>query len=78
MAVPILRGADMTPKPDLHVAAHGTRGDHRPFRSCPCRPLECVELTGGPMGRIVLVHRDLEPVPVLRRIVSRDERNGAA
>jgi len=58
----------MTSKPPIHVLPIGARGDHRPFRTCPCRPYECVELLGGPLGRVVLVHRDLEPVPVLRRV----------
>ena len=53
----------------LHVAPHGTRGDHRASQLCPCRPLECVELLAGTEGRIVYVHRDVAPVvPTLRRV----------
>jgi len=54
--------------------AHGTTGDHRPLRSCPCRPYECVELMGGPLGRVVILHRDLAPqeeAAVLRRVVGK-------
>jgi len=47
--------------PDLHVWAPGTTGAHQPYRACPCRPVECHELTAGTSGRIVLVHRDTTP-----------------
>jgi hypothetical protein len=45
----------------VHVLPVDARGDHRPYASCPCRPVECHELTAGTSGRIVLVHRDTTP-----------------
>ena len=72
----------MTRPPDLHVLPVGARGDHRPLMTCPCNPTQATEIMGGPLGRVVYVHRDPEPrgllasqlasgrkpVPVLRGI----------
>jgi hypothetical protein len=54
------------PQPIIHVVIVGSRQDHRPT-DCPCHPIEATELLGGPLGRIVMVHRDRpEPLPVRR------------
>jgi len=68
----------MTRPSDLHVLPVGARGDHRPLMTCECNPTQATEIMGGPLGRVIVVHRDLEPVPVLRRVawhplVRRDE-----
>jgi hypothetical protein len=46
----------------IHAVPIGSRGDHRPYASCPCRPIEAVDLADGPLGRLILMHHDA-PAP---------------
>ena len=41
----------------VHVLPVDARGDHRPFASCPCRPLLAGDLLEGPRGTVYYVHR---------------------
>jgi hypothetical protein len=55
------------PQATIHALIVGSRTDHRPSSTCPCRPLEAIELMAGPMGRLVFVHRDRpDRLPVRR------------
>jgi hypothetical protein len=59
--------------PTIHAVPIGARGDHR-IHACPCRPIEAVDLADGPLGRLILVQRDIdsqEEAIVPRRVVGR-------
>ena len=53
----------MTSRPDMHVVPIGARGNHRPHSTCPCRPVQAVEMMAGTDGRVVYVHRHVPDVP---------------
>jgi hypothetical protein len=55
------------PPATIHALIVGSRTDHRPSSTCPCRPLEATEMMAGAMGRVIFVHRDHLPALPARR-----------
>jgi hypothetical protein len=45
------------PGATIHALPVGAKGDHYPYASCPCRPIEAVDMADGPLGRLIVVHR---------------------
>jgi hypothetical protein len=50
--------------PNLHALPVGAKGNHHPYQSCDCRPLQATDMLEGAGGRVIYIHQSGgDPMP---------------